>query len=145
VDVRRLLDALQEVDGRLPGEVALVGVGPAGVAAIAAAALDDRVTRVAMIGTLASYLSEQPYENQRLAIMVPGILRDVGDIPHLVALACPRRVLVAGSVAGDGTRLDQGALEAAFRFAHQAYAAAGKAQSLTLRAESGDAAVARDL
>ena len=38
VDVRRLLDAVQERDGRLPGEILVAGVGPAGVVALGAAA-----------------------------------------------------------------------------------------------------------
>ena len=37
--------------------------------------------------------------------MAPGILRDVGDVAHLAALVAPRRVVIAGGVAGDGKPL----------------------------------------
>ena len=76
----------------------LIGEGPAGVVALGAAAVDRRVARVAAVGTLASYLAEGPYVGQRLGIMAPGIVRDVGDIAHLAALAAPRRVVIAGGV-----------------------------------------------
>ena len=34
--------------------------------------------------------------------MAPGILRDVGDIPQLAALASPRQLVIAGGVNGGG-------------------------------------------
>lgn len=105
LDVRRLLDAVQKVEGKLPERIALVGQGPAGVVALTAAAVDARVTDVVALDTLASYVTETPYKNQRLGVMAPGILRDVGDIAHLAALCLPRRVVFAGGVLGDGTKL----------------------------------------
>ncbi len=80
VDVRRLLDAVQERDGQLPAEVLVAGIGPAGLVAICSAALDTRITAVATSGMLASYVTDQPYEGQRLGTLVPGILRDAGDV-----------------------------------------------------------------
>lgn len=120
VDLHRLLDGLQ-ADGALPREVALVGVGPAGVVATCAAALDERISRVVTIGSLASYVSDQPYENQRLGIMVPMILRDVGDIAHLAALVAPRPFLAVAAVKGDGASLDGPSLEENFRFTRRVY------------------------
>ena len=120
VDLHRLLDGL-EADGPLPREVALVGVGPAGVVATCAAALDERISRVVTIGSLASYVSDQPYENQRLGIMVPMILRDVGDIAHLAALVAPRPFLAVAAVKGDGASLDGPSLEENFRFTRRVY------------------------
>ena len=32
-----------------------------------------------------------------MGVMAPGILRDVGDVAHLAALAAPRRVVIAGA------------------------------------------------
>ena len=101
-DVRRLLDALDAAGGDRPRETALVGVGPGGLVALAAAATDPRVSRVAAVGTLASYVSDEPYRGQRLGVIVPRILRDVGDVPHLAALVAPRRVVIAGGVSGGG-------------------------------------------
>ena len=96
-DVRGVLDALAKKECGLPKDVAVVGIGPAGVVALCAAALDERITRVATVGTLASYVIESPYEGQRLGIMAPGILRDAGDIPHLAALIAPRSLIMAGT------------------------------------------------
>ena len=96
-DVRSVLDALAKKECGLPKDVAVVGIGPAGVVALCAAALDERITRVATVGTLASYVTESPYEGQRLGIMAPGILRDAGDIPHLAALIAPRSLIMAGT------------------------------------------------
>ena len=44
VDLRRLLDAVQIVDGKLPERIAVVGHGPAGIVALTAAAADSRIT-----------------------------------------------------------------------------------------------------
>jgi dienelactone hydrolase len=104
-DVRRLLDALDKHAGGLPDQTALVGIGPASLIALCAAAFDRRVDRVATVGGLSSYVSDTPYENQRMGIMVPGILRDVGDIPQLAALTSPRRLVIANGVNGAGRLL----------------------------------------
>ena len=48
--------------------------------------------------SLASYVTDAPYKSQRLGLMAPGILREVGDIAHLAALCLPRRVVIAGGV-----------------------------------------------
>ncbi len=121
VDVRRLLDALTEQDGRLPKRLLVAGVGPAGLVALSAAALDSRITEVAAVDTLAGYVTEEPYEGQRLGILVPGILREVGDVGHLASLVAPRRLVIAGGLAGNGGRLDQAGLEEAFSFARRGY------------------------
>lgn len=104
-DIRRLLDALQEHDGKLPPRVAVIGQGPAGVVALTAAAVDSRIGQVVAVDSLSSYVTDAPYKNQRLGLMAPGILREVGDVAHLAALCLPRRVVIAGGVSGDGTKL----------------------------------------
>jgi cephalosporin-C deacetylase-like acetyl esterase len=105
LDVRRLLDAVHLVDGKLPNRIAVVGQGPAGVVALTAGAVDARITHVVALDSLASYVTEAPYKGQRLGLMAPGILREVGDVAHLAALCLPRRVVVAGGVLGDGRKL----------------------------------------
>jgi hypothetical protein len=132
VDVRRMLDAVQERDGRLPGEILVAGVGPAGLLAICSAALDSRITTVATSGMLASYVTDPPYQGQRLGTLVPGILRDAGDIGHLAALIAPRRLVIGGGVTGGGKMLDAAALNAAFAFTRQAYAVGGTADRFRL-------------
>ena len=55
--------------------------------------------------SLASYVTLAPYKNQRLGLVVPGMLSQVGDVAQLAALGLPRRVVIAGGVFGDGTKL----------------------------------------
>jgi cephalosporin-C deacetylase-like acetyl esterase len=133
IDVRRLLDALMEHDGRLPDEILLAGVGPAGLVAVCTAAMEPRISHVAALDMLASFVTDVPYEGQRLGTMVPGILRDAGDVAHLAALVAPRRLIVGGGVAGSGRPLDPAALAAAFAFPRRVYEindAAGEFQVL---------------
>src|SRR5205823_1295527 len=113
-DVRRVVDAVQKVDGKLPERIAVIGQGSAGVVALTAAALDSRITHVVAIDSLASYVTDAPYKNQRLGLMAPGMLREVGDVAHLAALCLPRRVVIAGGVRGDGTQLTAEGLRQAF-------------------------------
>jgi cephalosporin-C deacetylase-like acetyl esterase len=140
VDVRRLLLALEWYDGKLPKEILVAGVGPAGLVALCAAALDERITQVATVGMLASYVTEEPYQGQRLGIMVPGLLRQAGDIPHLAALMAPRRLVVAGGVAGGGPSLAAPELDTAFAFTRQVFGTVGVPNHLqvlpTTRAEA---------
>lgn len=120
-DVQRLIDALQAVHGSLPRDLAVVGLGPAGLLAEVAAALDPRITRVAAIGSLASYVTDVPYEKQWLGLMAPGILRDVGDIAHIAALIAPRKLVVAAGVNGRGETLSADALARGFEFTRRTY------------------------
>ena len=145
VDVRRLLDALDAAGGDRPRETALVGVGPGGLVALAAAATDTRVSRVAAVGTLASYVSDEPYRDQRLGVIVPGLLRDVGDVPHMVALVAPRRVVIAGGVTGGGRRLDAGRLHEAYQPAARAFGLLGARDALRVLEASAASDVVRAL
>jgi hypothetical protein len=136
-DLTRLLDALADVDNGLPARVAVIGNGPAGLVALSAAATDARITHVAAVDTLASYISDVPYQGQRLGVMAPGILREIGDVPHLAALCAPRRVVIAGGVWGNGKALaDKHATH--FRFAEDVWGLLRAQGELRLMA-SGDA------
>jgi len=120
LDLRAALNAL-ETDSGLSREVTVVGVGPAGVVALCAAALDSRIQQVVTVGSLASYVSDTPYENQRLGIMAPFIVRDVGDIQHLAALVAPRKLMIVGGVNGAGQDLDEPALKQQYDFTRRVY------------------------
>lgn len=110
-DVRRLLDVLAKQLNGLPEQIALIGVGSASLIALCTAALDSRISSVATVSGLASYLSDAPYENQRLGILVPGMLRDIGDVPQIAALVAPRRLVIARGVNGKGQALSAAELK----------------------------------
>ena len=129
-DVRRLLDALDAAGGDRPRETIVVGVGPAALVALAAAATEPRISKIAAVGALASYITDEPYRGQRLGLIVPGVLRSVGDIPHLAALAAPRRVVIAGGVSGGGQALDASRLRTAYEPAARAFGLLGAGEAI---------------
>ena len=120
-DVRQAVGMWGAEKGSPKREIVVIGEGPAGLVALCAAATDDRITKAAAAGTLASWISEVPYEGQRLGTMVPGILRDVGDVPHIAALAAPKRVVIAGGMNGAGKPLTADQLRAAYAPATKAW------------------------
>ena len=130
IDVRRLLDAVNECDGKLPDRILVAGIGPAGLVAVCSAALDRRITHVAAAGMLASFVTDEPYQGQRLGIMAPGILRQAGDVGHLAALVAPRKCVIAGGVTGGGKPVHAATLRAAFAFAQSAYRIEGAPAAL---------------
>jgi cephalosporin-C deacetylase-like acetyl esterase len=120
LDVRTAITTL-EAHGYANENLTVIGTGPAGVVALCTAALDNRVQHTVTVGTLASFVSDTPIENQRLGILPNGILRDVGDISHIAALVAPRKVTVIGGVNGAGTELNDSALEKQFEPATHVY------------------------
>ena len=120
-DVRRTLDALTSHTGSLPVETIIVASGSSGVIGITAAALDNRLSEVTVINSLTSYVSNRPYRNQRLGIMVPGLLREVGDIDHIAALIAPRPMTVRGGVNGAGEVLSAEAIEESLQYCQYVY------------------------
>ncbi|WP_010587801.1 alpha/beta hydrolase family protein [Schlesneria paludicola] len=114
-DIHRTLDAIQELHGELPNDILIVGKGSSGVVALCSTALDERIKRVTAIDSLATYVTDRPYRGFRLGLMVPGILKEFGDIPEIVSLIAPRSVTIQGGQRGDGDALDQSQLEQTFR------------------------------
>ena len=144
MDLRTALNAL-EANAGLSGELTVIGVGPAGVVALCAAALDSRIHQVVTVGSLASYISDTPYENQRLGIMAPGIVRDVGDIQHLAALIAPRKLMIAGGVNGAGQALDGSALKQQFDFTQRVYSLEQAADEFTVLPSTAVADILKEL
>lgn len=144
-DVQRLLDVLEKEPGGLPEEVAVMGTGPASLVALCAAALDERITRVAAVGGLASFVSEVPYEKQRLGIMAPGMLRDVGDISHLAALVSPRRVVIAGGVDGSGQALSEEELKTRYAWTTAIFQLDESSVNLRILSDTDPKAIAASL
>ncbi len=123
-DVQRILEWLptlkdQNVDLK---RVAVIGLGQAGIIALAAGALlDSRISSVAALDLPVSYVTDQPYPaGTRMGLLTPGILR-VGDIPHLAALACPRKLQIIGGVKPQGGKADAKELANAFAFTKAVY------------------------
>ncbi len=121
-DVLRTLDALKAQDGTLPKEITIIGTRSAGLVGLCAGALDERITQVAMVNSLTSYVTDQPYVGQRLGLMVPAILRDVGDVAQIAALLAPRPVVIAGGVTGTAKPVGPATLREQFRFTEQVFA-----------------------
>lgn len=127
-DVRRTLDALAEHSRSdaatvLPTNVAVTGIGAGGVVALAAGALDSRISQVACLRILGTWVSDVPYRGQRLGIMVPGILPSVGDMAHLAALNAPRRVILSEAVTGGGETLSESETQLLWSFTSRVFAA----------------------
>jgi dienelactone hydrolase len=140
-DIRRLLDALVQTKRSLPRQTAIVGLGPAGVVAMCAAALEERIVQVAAVETLASYVSDEPYRGQRFGIMVPAILRDFGDIGHLASLTAPRQLTIVGGRRGNGALLTSEELNTQFQYTTRAYGLEGAAGRLTIHTDASPKAI----
>jgi sugar lactone lactonase YvrE len=115
------------------GELILIGDGPAGVVALAAAATEPfAISKVAAVNTIASFVTDEPYTGQRLGILPPGILPAVGDVGHLAALCHHETVVIAGGVSGGGKALNLEELVAAYRPATHAFKLVGKEKQFVL-------------
>ncbi len=110
-DIRRTLDAIETQLGSLPHEIAILGINSSGTIALTAAALDSRISHAMTFDSLTSFVSDKPYRGQRLGLLVPGLLRDVGDIGHIAALIAPRKVTIHGGVNASGEQLDFEAMQ----------------------------------
>ena len=87
-------------------EVELVASGTGSFAALVAVAIDEQLAGADITGLLSTFVSDQPYAGQRLADMVPGILRDVGDVVHIASLVAPRSLQLHAPVTPQGEPLD---------------------------------------
>jgi sugar lactone lactonase YvrE/cephalosporin-C deacetylase-like acetyl esterase len=134
-DVRQFVELMQSWPaGKAAKEIIVIGEGPAGLVALTAAVFDSRITRVATVDSLATFICDSPYTGQRLGTIAPGILRDVGDVPHLAALVPAQRLVIAGGVAGNGKAMSQEELRVAYESAMRSFRAAGRENQLTLTA-----------
>ncbi|AWM38224.1 Gluconolactonase precursor [Gemmata obscuriglobus] len=127
IDLHRVLSILRSEAGL--NYITVIGEGPAGIVALSAAALDvneKRISAVVAINTLTSFVTDEPYTNQRLGVMAPGLLRDIGDVAHLAALCAPKRVVIAGGVSGGGTARTLDQLATAYAPASAAFELIGR-------------------
>ena len=112
-DLRTAITVLAD-RGYADENLTVIGHGPAGVVALCAAALDRRINHTVTVESLGSFISDTPYENQRLGILPNGIVRDVGDISHIAALIAPNKLTICGTVSGSGTPLSDAELDGTF-------------------------------
>ena len=116
LDVRSLAEAIVSsgATGR-NGGVRVVGIGSMGVAALTASAQCERIRAVTAIRPPVSLLSEKPITGQRLGLLAPRLLVEVGDIPHLAALPAKGRVALVGGVDGQDRDLPLADIKKAFQ------------------------------
>jgi hypothetical protein len=107
LDVRQALATLAKLIGEKGSRTVLVGWREAGLAAIVASALSEEVIGAAAIESLATFRSDGVPHAQRMVVFSPDLLQ-VGDIPHLAALAAPRPVLLANPLRPEGSPLTAG-------------------------------------
>jgi len=121
-DVQCLLDWLLLQPGLDRRRFAVVGIGQAGLVALCAGGLlDDRVNAAVTVDAPTSYVSGEAYPTgTHMGLLAPGLLR-VGDVPHLAALAAPRRLIVAAGVSPAGKALGEKALKEAYAFTASVY------------------------
>jgi dienelactone hydrolase len=96
-DLRRAVAAVHAQWPDLPrDQLTIITHGPAGLVGLTANALDPMFPRLVIDHGVVSYVTDQPYEGFYLGLIVPGILRDFGDIPTLAGLAHSQMTLVGG-------------------------------------------------
>jgi gluconolactonase len=123
----------------LKGETIYVGDGPAGSVLLACgAAWGGEFTRIVAVNAPATFVTDEPYNGQRLGVLAPAILRDVGDVGHLAAVCVLNpygtpRVIIAGGVSGSGKSLTPNELAALYEPA----ARAANVERLQRRKEPG--------
>jgi hypothetical protein len=98
-DILRTLDYLVTRPDVGGSTIRVIGQEEAGLAALMAAVMDDRIQSILLTRMLVSYMSVVQSTDYSLPLdwFVPGILRHF-DIPDLVAAVSPRSVRIANTV-----------------------------------------------
>jgi cephalosporin-C deacetylase-like acetyl esterase len=122
-----LLSARSEVDG---ARIAGVGKGSGAIPLLYAAALDERLHKLAFEQMLVSYRAvvEQRINRGVLEGIIPGVLKQF-DLGDLIASLIPRKVLVVNAANPLGRRLWPKAAEKAYAPAAEAFGRAGAAEA----------------
>jgi dienelactone hydrolase len=122
VDVQHLLDWLALQPGPDRRQIAVAGLGHAGIVALCAAGLfDDRIASAAILNTPVTYVTDSAYgPKMRMGLLAPGIVR-VADIPQLAALTAPRSLFIADGISPQDRTLNKKQLDEAFAFTRRIY------------------------
>ncbi len=129
---QRVLDLLSIVE-YLGKKVNLTARGPAGVAALHAAALDSRIESLTIEGSLLSWSSvvRTPMSKGQLPNVVPGVLVWY-DLPDLAALIAPRPLTIRAPLDAAGKPVTQEELERTYAAARAVYKEMKKEDNLVL-------------
>jgi cephalosporin-C deacetylase-like acetyl esterase len=131
---QRVRDVLAVIAG-LPREtqVHVIGVGEAGPVALHVAALEPRVKRVTLEGSVLSWSNvvQTPISYGQLANVVPGVLQ-VYDLPDLAATLAPRALTIRNPVDATQRPVSEAELYAAYEVCRSAYEREKAAKQLQL-------------
>jgi hypothetical protein len=132
-DIRRTLDQLARFvyRSRLP-RVRVVGRGAAGSLAVVAAAVDSRIHEVQTVGAPVSVISDQPYGEGPLGVLIPGSLHTIGDLPQMMSLLAPRPLKIVDPVSAGGEPLDGAAATVALKHTRTTYRVLKAERALTV-------------
>jgi dienelactone hydrolase len=121
-DVRGLLEWMAAQRGMDAERLAVVGLGHAGLVALCAAAvLEDRVAAAAVVECPVTLVTDRAYpDGWPMGLLAPGIL-GVADVPQLMALAAPRRLLFADGTSAGGKKLSGKSLDEALAYPRAMY------------------------
>ena len=133
LDIARGIDLLSsrpEVD---PEKISAMGVGTGGIPLLFAAALDERIRKIALENTLVSYGSvvRQRIHRQVFENVITGVLKSF-DLPQVVASLAPRRVWIVDASDPLGMRLRAPEVEREYAASIQSYGLAGDALALKI-------------
>ncbi len=105
-DVVRAVQYLAARSDVTPSQIRMIGQEEAGLAALIASALDDRVRSVLLTKTIVSYMTIVQSKDYSLALdwFVPGILEHF-DLPDIAASMSPRPVWIVDAVDASGALL----------------------------------------
>ncbi len=132
-DIRGTLDQLARFvyRSRLP-RVRVVGRGAAGSLAVVAAAVDLRIHEVQTVGAPVSVISDQPYGEGPLGVLIPGSLHTIGDLPQMMSLLAPRPLKIVDPVSAGGEPLDGAAAAVALKHTRATYRVLKAERALTV-------------
>ena len=119
-----VLETRADVD---PARIAVLGKGHGGVLALVLAALEPKVEKVAVEGTVLSYLDivRARHHEGLTAAFVPGVLRDF-DLPDLAAVIAPRTFWIVDPRTPTGALVATDRARTEFASAGRAYERAGR-------------------
>jgi len=125
-DVLRAVDMLE---GRFHGETGVYGERDAGLIALVAGAVDDRIAQVVAERMPSSYVS--PRLKQPPSFYPPRLL-NYADIPEIAALVAPRRLKLINPVDMANEALTREEAEEAFKFTYKVYEHLKATENLTI-------------